>query len=71
MASMPILVFPDWNKEFHVHVDVSSVALGVVLMQLDEGDLDHSIAFASRKLSFAERNYTTTDREGLAMVYAL
>ena len=32
MASAPILVFPIWNKEFHVHVDASSVALGVVLM---------------------------------------
>ena len=31
MASAPILVFPDWNKEFHVHVDASSTALGVVL----------------------------------------
>ena len=47
MASKPILVFPDWNKEFHVHVDASSIALGVVLAQLGEGDLDLLIAFAS------------------------
>ena len=45
--------------------------LGVVLVQPGEGDLDHLIAFESRKLSFAKRNYTTTEREGLAMVYAL
>ena len=31
MASAPILVFLDWNKEFHVHFDASFVALGVVL----------------------------------------
>ena len=54
MASAPILVFPDWNKEFHVHVDASSVALGVVLAQPGEGNLDHPITYASRKLSFAE-----------------
>ena len=71
MASAPILVFPDWNKEFHVHVDASSIALGVVLAQPGEGDLDHPIAYASRKLSFVERNYTTTEREELVMVYAL
>ena len=47
MASTPILVFPDWNKEFHVHVDASSIVLRVVLAQPGEGDLDHSIAFAS------------------------
>ena len=31
MVTSPILVFLEWKKEFHVHVDVSSVALGVVL----------------------------------------
>ena len=71
MASAPILVFLDWNKEFHVHVDASSVALGVVLAQPGEGNLDHPIAYDSRKLSFAERNYIMTETEGLAMVYAL
>jgi hypothetical protein len=34
-------------------------------------DLDHPIAFASIKLSESEQNYNTTEREGLAMVYAL
>ena len=32
MASVPMLVFSDWNKEFHIHVDASYIALGVVLM---------------------------------------
>ena len=32
MASAPILVFLDWNKEFHVHVDASSTVLGVILV---------------------------------------
>ena len=31
MVTAPILVFPNWSKEFHVHVDVSSIALGIVL----------------------------------------
>jgi hypothetical protein len=70
LVTASILIFPDW-KEFHVHVDVSSVALGVVIAQPGEGYLDHSIAFASRKLSTTKHNYTTTEREGLAMVYAL
>jgi hypothetical protein len=33
--------------------------------------LDHPITFASIKLSESEQNYNTTEREGLAMVYAL
>ena len=71
MVTAPILVFPNWKKPFHVHVDASSIALGIILAQPREGGIDHPISFASRKLSLAERNYTTTEREGLAMVYAL
>ena len=40
-------------------------------MEPGEGVIDHPIAFASRKLSTTEKNYTTTKKEGLAMVYAL
>ena len=71
MVTTPILVFLDWKLPFHVHLDASSIALGIILAQPREGGLDHPIAFASRKLSSAERNYTTKKRERLAMVYAL
>jgi hypothetical protein len=71
MVTAPILGFPYWSKEFHVHVDTSSIALGYVLAQSGVGDIDHPLAFASRKLSIVEINYTTTESEGLAMVYAL
>ena len=50
-VTVPILVFPYWSKEFHVHVDASSIELGVVLTHPREGDIDHPITFASRKLS--------------------
>ena len=71
MVTTPILVFPNWKKTFHVHVYASSIALGIILAQPGEGGIDHPIAFASRKLSSAEKNYTTIERGGLAMVYAL
>ena len=45
--------------------------LGIVLTQPGEGALDHPIDFSSIKLSATEKNYTTIEREGLAMVYAL
>jgi hypothetical protein len=71
MVTVPILVFPDWSKEFHVHVDASSITLGDVLAQSRSGDIDHPIDFSRRKLSTTKINYTNTEREGLAMVYAL
>jgi hypothetical protein len=60
MVTTPILVFPDWENKFHVHVDASSITLGEILAQLRVGDFDHPIAFASRKLSEYEKSYNTT-----------
>jgi hypothetical protein len=54
-----------------VDVDASSIALGEVLAQPGEGEINHPLSFAGRNLSTAEINYTTTEREGLAMVYML
>lgn len=45
--------------------------LGVVFAQLGEGEIDHSIAFVSRKLFDANKNYKTMEREGIVMIYAL
>ena len=55
---------------FHVHIDVSRIALGVVLVQPGK-KMDHPVYYARRKLSTIEKNYTTTKREALAMVYSL
>ena len=61
----------DVLKEFHVPVDVSCVVVGVVLAQADEGELDHLIKFARRKLSKVENSYLMTECKGLAMVYMI
>ena len=53
MATAPILIFLDWKKEFHVHVDASLIVLGIVLTQPGEAAIDHPIAFTSKKLSIA------------------
>jgi hypothetical protein len=71
MVTAPILVFPYWDKEFHVHVDASSITLGTILSQPGDDTINHIISFASRKLFMYEKNYTTTEWEGLAMLYTL
>ena len=71
MVITPILVFQDWTMEFHVDVNASLVVLGLFLAQPGEGEIDHLIAFASRKLSAVEQNYTMIECKGLEMVYVL
>jgi hypothetical protein len=62
MVTTPILVFPDLEKTFHVHVDASAITLGAIMAQSRVGDLDHPIAFTRNKLSESEHNYNTTKR---------
>ncbi|MCO5559123.1 hypothetical protein L7F22_012715 [Adiantum nelumboides] len=71
LVSAPILRAPDWNVIFHVHIDASNFAIGCVLTQPGEHKLDYPISFASRQLNDAEKNYTTIEREGLAMIYSV
>ena len=67
----PILIGFNWKLEFHVHTDASDIAVGAMLAQNHTGKIDQPIAYASRLLSKAEKNYTTTKKEALAMVYAV
>lgn len=70
LVEAPILMVPDWSKDFHVFVDVSGFCIGVVLSQLDDNGRDHPIYFASRLLAAAEKNYSPTDREALGIIYS-
>lgn len=67
MLSAPVLACPDFNKPFVLHCDASSVGIGSVLTQEFEGK-EHPVAYHSRLLSRTEKNYSTTERELLAVV---
>ena len=65
------LNLPDFNQPFRLACDASNVALGAVLSQLDENGREQPVAFASRVLSKAERNWSVTEREAYAIVWAI
>lgn len=67
----PVLAVADPNKPYVLHTDASDVAMGAVLMQADDNNDLHVIGYASKTLNDAERNYDTTDKEALAIVWAL
>ena len=66
----PVLVAPDFKKDFVVQTDASSEGLGAVLSQEINGE-EHPVVFLSRKLTSAERNYAVVERECLAIKWAL
>ncbi|CAK9816796.1 Retrovirus-related Pol polyprotein from transposon 412 [Anthophora quadrimaculata] len=66
LCESPILRYPDFNKPFTLTTDASDTGLGAILSQ--EG---HPCCYISRTLNKAEINYTTTEKELLAIVWAV
>jgi len=70
LASDLILSFPDFTLEFSIAADASQNGIGAVLFQ-EKNDTKKYISFVARSLSSSERNYGATQRELLAIIFAL
>lgn len=66
LTSDPILTSPDFSKPFVLSTDASNFALGAVLSQGN-----HPVCYASRTLNDHERNYSTIEKELLAVVWSV
>ena len=67
VVSAPILAYPNFKKPLLLFVDASSTGIGFTLAQEQNGN-EVVIAFNGRGLNRAEQNYSTTEREALALV---
>ena len=56
---------------FHVYINVSTYAIGCVLAQPYEHNVEFPISYARKQLNGVEKIYTTIEREGLALVYVV
>ncbi|GJU91879.1 reverse transcriptase domain-containing protein [Tanacetum coccineum] len=69
LTEAPILIAPNWDHPFELMCDASDYAIGAVLGQRIEKHF-RPIHYASKTMTEAESNYTTTEKEMLAVVYA-
>ncbi|KAM5584774.1 hypothetical protein ABKV19_004235, partial [Rosa sericea] len=70
LTSAPIMLPPDWSLPFEIMCDASDYAIGAVLGQRKDKK-PYAIYYASRTLNDAQLNYSTTEKELLAVVFAL
>nr|GFB04775.1 DNA-directed DNA polymerase [Tanacetum cinerariifolium] len=69
LTEASILIAPNWDLPFELMCDASDFAIGAVLEQRHEKHFK-PIHYASKTMNDAESNYTTTEKEMLAVVYA-
>nr|GEY79837.1 reverse transcriptase domain-containing protein [Tanacetum cinerariifolium] len=69
LTEAPILIAPNWDLPFELICDASDFAIGAVLGQRYEKHFK-PIHYASKTMTDAESNYTMTEKEMLAIVYA-
>ena len=70
LTTAPIVRAPNWQLPFEVMCDASDMAIGAVLRQREGGN-PYVVYYASKTLNETQRNYTTTEKDLLAVVYAL
>ena len=70
LTTTPIVKAPNWQLPFELMCDASDFAIGAVLGQREDGK-PYVIYYASKTLNEAQRNYTTIEKELLAVVFAL
>lgn len=70
LSDSPILHLPDLGKQFILRTDASDVGMAAVLLQENNG-VKFPVAYASKKFSVAQKNYSVIERECYAIVWAV
>ena len=71
LKNEPVLLAPNFAKEFKLAVDVSDTGAGGVLLQEDSNGVGHSVSYFSKEFDKHQNNYSTTEKECLSLILAL
>ena len=71
LQNSPVLAAPNFNVPFKLAVDASDVAAGAVLLQEGKDGIDHPVGYFSKKFNSSQKNYSTIEKECLALILAI
>ena len=65
------MMVPNFHKQFKLYADASDIGMGAFLLQEDSVGVDHSVCYYSKKFDCHQGNYSTVEKETLALVLSL
>ena len=71
LKSEPVLLAPNFAKEFKLAFDASDTDTGIALMQENSNGIDHPVNYFSKKFNKHQKNYSTIEKECLSLILAL
>lgn len=71
LTNTPLLAYPDFRRQFILSCDASGMAIGYILSQNRDDNKEHVIAYEGRALNNAEKAYSVTEQEMLALISAI
>ena len=71
LQNYPVLKAPEFDKPFRITTDASDVGAGAVLLQDSESGIEKPVSYFSRKFNRCQKNYSTIEKECLALVWAI
>ena len=71
LLSEPVLMAPSFEKPFSLFADPSDIGKGAVLLQENANRMDHPVCYYSGKFNSHQCNYSTVEKETLALVLSL
>lgn len=71
LCSSPVVSAPNFSLPFKLEVDVSTFGAGAVLLQEDSEGINHPVCYFSKKCNKHQYNYSTVEKEALALLLAL
>ena len=71
LMNTPVLSAPNFDKQFKLTVDASDIGIGTALFQESDDGVDRVVCYFSKKLTKSQKNYSTIEKECLALLLAL
>ena len=71
LASKPVVLAPDFSKEFILQVDACDIGAGAVLLQSDSEGVLHPVCYFSKKFNDCQTRYSTVEKETLSLILAI